>query len=44
MYQALAYYHTHEAELEAVRDRRERETAALRQAAAADRPEGVTPP
>jgi len=44
VYQALAYYHTHEAELEAVRDRRERETAALRRAAAADRPEGVTPP
>jgi len=43
VYQALAYYHTHEAELEAVRDRRERETAALRRAAAADRPEGVTP-
>jgi uncharacterized protein (DUF433 family) len=44
VYQALAYYHTHEAELEAVRDRRERETADLRREAAASRPEGVTPP
>jgi len=44
VYQALAYYHTHEEELEAIRARRKRETAELRREVAADRPDGVTPP
>jgi uncharacterized protein (DUF433 family) len=44
VYQALAYYHTHTEELEAVRERRERETAALRREVAAARPDGVAPP
>ena len=44
VYQALAYYHTHKEELEAVRERRKRETAALRREVAADRPDGVAPP
>lgn len=44
VYQALAYYHTHKEELEAVRERRERETAALRREVAAARPDSVAPP
>ena len=43
VYQALAYYHTHEEELEAVRKRRQHETNALRREAAAGRPDNVTP-
>jgi len=44
VYQALAYYHTHKEKLEGVRERRERETAALRREVAANRPDGVAPP
>jgi uncharacterized protein (DUF433 family) len=43
VYQALAYYHTHKEELEAIRERREREADALHREAATDRPDGVTP-
>ena len=43
VYQALAYYHTHKEELEAARERRERETVALRREVAAARPDGVGP-
>lgn len=44
VYQALAYYHTHTEEIEAHRDRREREAEAIRERIAAERPAGVTPP
>lgn len=44
VYQALAYYHTHTEEMEAHRDRREREAEAVREKIAAERPDGVTPP
>ncbi|WP_299333805.1 DUF433 domain-containing protein [Haloplanus sp.] len=44
VYQALAYYHTHTEELEAIRERRERETAALQREISTARPDGITPP
>lgn len=43
VYQALAYYHTHEGEMASVRARRERELDALRREATDDRPDGVKP-
>jgi len=44
VYQALAYYHTHRAEMEQVRQARKERTDALREKAAANRPDGVSPP
>lgn len=44
VYHALAYYYEHEDEMEAVRARRERDLAEIRQDIAESRPDGVTPP
>jgi len=44
VYQALAYYHTHKEDLEKIRERRDRETAALQREIAEERPDDVGPP
>jgi uncharacterized protein (DUF433 family) len=44
VYHALAYYHDHPEEMDAIRDEREAVMEGIRAEAAERRPDGVTPP
>lgn len=43
VYHALAYYYDHQAEMEAIRERKDRESEKVREKVAEQRPDGISP-